>query len=191
MSKYPVSQFQPLLDFDGVLFDFNTAAKLANGITDLDNEPSHWDWNLDYNISNDQFWKNIESCGSDFYRDGSFYPWAWEIVEKVRDYGQLVIVTNGPTFVDGKIQRIKREFPDAHVILMTASLKHWMARPQFLLVDDKNENVCEFVQQGGMGILFPQPWNSAGGFVVPANRGSWFRAKIERIHNTVTKAVYA
>lgn len=37
--------------------------------------------------------------------------------------------------------------------------KSFLARPDTLLIDDKDENVEEFVAAGGQGILVPRPWN--------------------------------
>ena len=42
---------------------------------------------------------------------------------------------------------------------MLAGSKAQLARPDTLLIDDKDENIAEFVAAGGQGILVNRPWN--------------------------------
>lgn len=169
-----------LLDVDGVVLDFNSAAKRASFISDHE-EPTFWNWFEGYGISEKEFWDNVKLCGADFYGEMvEKYPWTDELVSLVRSYGELTFVTNGPTFVDGKIQRLSSDYPDAHIILMNRSDKHLLAASDRVLIDDKRENICEFVDTGGRGILFPQPWNGNGKYF--RDRMAYVRHRLQIVY---------
>ena len=44
--------------------------------------------------------------------------------------------------------------------IITQAPKHLLARPDVLLIDDKDENVDGFREAGGKGILINRPWNA-------------------------------
>lgn len=44
-------------------------------------------------------------------------------------------------------------------IIITQAPKHLLARPDTLLIDDKNENIDKFIEAGGRGLLVNRPWN--------------------------------
>jgi len=43
--------------------------------------------------------------------------------------------------------------------IITQAPKHLLARPNMLLIDDKDQNVDEFREAGGRALLVPRPWN--------------------------------
>lgn len=45
--------------------------------------------------------------------------------------------------------------------IITQAPKHLLARPDTLLIDDKDENVDGFRKAGGRALLVPRPWNHA------------------------------
>jgi len=45
--------------------------------------------------------------------------------------------------------------------IITQAPKHLLARPDTLLIDDKDENVDGFREAGGKALLVPRPWNRA------------------------------
>ena len=61
----------------------------------------------------------------------------------------------------GKLKWINKYLPtyNSRVILLTAP-KHFLAKPNTILIDDCDKNVEEFAAAGGMSYLTPQPWNS-------------------------------
>jgi hypothetical protein len=42
-----------------------------------------------------------------------------------------------------------------------------VAGPGKILIDDKNENIDEWEAAGGIGILYPRPWNRLAGNPLP------------------------
>lgn len=49
-------------------------------------------------------------------------------------------------------------------LIVTPAPKSLLAGPDTLLIDDKDENIAEFVAAGGQGILVPRPWNELHGW---------------------------
>ena len=84
------------------------------------------------------------------------------IVEKHAD--QVYIASypmDHPDAWVGKLHWINENMPayKTKLILMTAH-KEILARPDAILVDDRDDNIDKFVAAGGQGYLVPQPWNS-------------------------------
>jgi len=59
--------------------------------------------------------------------------------------------------------------------------KHFAATPDSLLVDDSEKNIDMWVAWGGVGLLFPCPWNSGRQMDDPME---YFKLFIDRRINT-------
>jgi 5'(3')-deoxyribonucleotidase len=61
----------------------------------------------------------------------------------------------------GKLWWINENMPayKTRVMLMTVH-KQILARPNTILIDDRDDNVDKFIAAGGEAYLIPQPWNS-------------------------------
>jgi 5'(3')-deoxyribonucleotidase len=61
----------------------------------------------------------------------------------------------------GKLHWVDEHLPGykSRLILMTAH-KQLLARPGAILIDDRDDNISQFIEAGGQGYLVPQPWNS-------------------------------
>ena len=61
----------------------------------------------------------------------------------------------------GKLWWVGENMPayKTKLLLMTAH-KHILARPDAVIIDDRDDNVDKFISAGGKGYLIPQPWNS-------------------------------
>jgi hypothetical protein len=44
--------------------------------------------------------------------------------------------------------------------MVTTAPKRLLAKPDHVLIDDKDSNVEEFIKDGGRAYMPPQPWNS-------------------------------
>ena len=60
--------------------------------------------------------------------------------------------------IDGKHAWRDRYFPEIPII--TTEVKYYLAAPDKLLIDDYDQNISQFVEYGGKGILLPRHWNS-------------------------------
>lgn len=61
--------------------------------------------------------------------------------------------------VPGKQKWIEDHFPDMRNNIIFTRAKKFLAGPGRILVDDKDQNIEEFEEAGGEGILVPRAWN--------------------------------
>ena len=69
--------------------------------------------------------------------------------------------TLDPDCLAGKLEWIQETMPSRfHRQFLFGPRKHFCARPDALLIDDRDKNVEDFRAHGGQAILMPRPWNS-------------------------------
>jgi len=130
-------------DMDGVITDFRRAYLNLTGI-DIGNEF--------YNDT--EFWTPINNAGIDFWvemewlSDGKIL---WNYIEKYTP-----IILSAPSNRDesrvGKQMWVKQELPGVHLYLRYAKHKIDFAEPNAVLIDDRIENIENWVNAGGIGI---------------------------------------
>ncbi len=159
------------LDMDGVIANFNQAF--------LDLLPSHnithddldeWEvWRTVGMKSNQELWDVINGQGSDWWANLKPYPWFVDMMVGLREIAPVILLSTPGWSADaakGKLQWIQQHFGFEYGDWIFTSLKHHMARPGTILVDDKPDNCRKFKNPygeptGGMSLLFPQPWNKS------------------------------
>lgn len=153
------------LDMDGVLVNFRKGVHDAFGkfydYATLSNKWTFWnDWDdvtleMVNHACNTKFWECLE-----WTKDGRNILLAiWKIFNSENIYllTDPVIGTGTHT---GKMLWIDAWLPEyVKRTIITQAPKHLLARPDTLLIDDKDENVDGFREAGGQGILVPRPWN--------------------------------
>jgi 5'(3')-deoxyribonucleotidase len=168
-----------LLDMDGVIADWFNATLGLYGIntTDLD-LPRPWEYAihtwiskyLKIPISNErligrvdvaaeqiQFWSHVVEP----------YNYTEALLERLAQYETDIFITTSterfsPLAYSQKVQWLDRYFPQLpRSKIMLGKAKYLMARRNHILIDDYDNNVDSFIEHGGKGILFPQPWNTA------------------------------
>jgi len=155
------------LDVDGVLANFR------KGIHEAFVKPYHYptlskkwtfwdDWpDVMFEMVNAvctiPFWQNLE-----WMHDGG------DILEIIRDKfnaDQIYLLTTPMPNVEsatGRWSWIREQLPEFYKrTIITQAPKHLLARPDTLLIDDKDENVDGFREAGGKALLIPRPWNRA------------------------------
>ena len=153
-----------LVDMDGVLVDFVTAAlRLHDRLEVLQDWPAgEWDMSEVMGISGPEFWGPIAEAGADFWATLEPYPWCDDLFELVESTGPWCILTSpsgDPFCAAGKIAWLQRRFGRGFRRFLIGPPKWVCARPDQLLIDDNDTNVDRFRERGGRAILFPQPWN--------------------------------
>lgn len=149
------------LDVDGVLADFASAAVRACGFPNL--VPSHWHFYEDMDLTADEMWDRIHADPL-FWENLPEYDWYEELVDMCLEAsgGNVTIVTHPADHPDswaGKHLWLKERAWTHEDVVMT-SQKHLLGGPGRVLIDDSEENVQKWSDAGGIGWLFPQPWNS-------------------------------
>lgn len=152
------------LDIDGVLANFRKGVHDAFGIpydySTLSDKWYFWeDWDKvtfeDVNAVCDKgFWQKLE-----WMHDGlKIFKTIFN--EFINDIYLLTTPMPHPESASGKILWVDKHVPvfNKHLII-TRAPKSLLAGPDRLLIDDKDQNIEEFITAGGQGILVPRPWN--------------------------------
>lgn len=154
-------------DLDGVIANFVEGAIEAADLPLTHDDVKEWDFFKPY-MSPEEFWGRVhaQSC---FWEDLPVYPWAHELVEALRSFGDVVYCSD-PTLDDesatGKIKWLKRYGfvrPGGRNFVLAAE-KWMLSREGTFLVDDSVRNCLHFSAWGdGVGTTFPQRWNDTFG----------------------------
>lgn len=132
------------VDLDGVLTDFNKGYRDLTGIDitgQFHDSPSFWD---PINNAGYDFWVNLE-----WTEDGKKL---WNYIKK---YNPEIL--SSPSKQEdsrvGKHDWVKKHLPDVHLILRSSSNKKEFATPTSILIDDREPNIEQWKEAGGIGIL--------------------------------------
>lgn len=155
------------LDMDDVLVHLNVKIAEALGLTE---EQLYEKWPPGVYQANDAFGcKSEEIWGRakedpEFWSHAPAYPWSHEIWKKCNSLAETFILTAPihsapelvPTCLSGKIKWIHQftgsERFDHYVMTRRKDL---CAKPNCLLIDDREVNCNAFVKAGGKALLFP------------------------------------
>ena len=153
-----------LVDMDGVLVDFVTAALRLHDRMDVrENWPAGtWDFPTVLGISAREFWRPIHEAGAEFWASLAPYSWCDELLSLIAESQHWSILTSpcsDPYCSAGKIIWLQQRFGRGFRDFLVGPPKWLCARPDQLLIDDNDSNVEQFRARGGRAILFPQPWN--------------------------------
>lgn len=154
-SPKPVEEIKLFLDMDGVLTDFTAACEKLGG-------------NMMFLYSNDRelFWKKITSAGIEFWSEMSWMPGGQELHSFLRSSGLCPTILSalpGPerkkalfNAREGKIKWLRKELGSSYAeaaILCYRPEKALQSGISRVLIDDNSENIREWKEAGGIGIL--------------------------------------
>ncbi len=160
------------VDLDGVLADF------FGGVCDLigvvPRPPTSFNGIADsFGLTDENLWKQIDCAGSRFWSGLKPYGWNEELLgicQQVAPDG--VYIATSPSWhgssASGKIEWMTRHFaaPGEHFReFVIGTHKHLLAHPRAMLIDDSPKQIEAWIAAGGIGVTWPQPWNSGGDFV--------------------------
>lgn len=164
------------VDLDGVIKSFVLPAMAWHGAA-LPSEayyPVEYPWDILgatnhirasrglYRLSASAFW---DSFDYDFWFGLEMYDEAGWFLQMLDFVGEVYFATS-PTLsgecVAGKFDWVKKHFPDRLRNLYIGAAKEGFAKPGTILIDDRNENVDNFIACGGRAFLVPRPWNRGG-----------------------------
>lgn len=163
------------LDMDGVFVNFlgglHKALSVPYNYDPYPYEKGKWNMLTDIRGFDDipaTFKECDDCCTWDFWR---FLEWMHDGRKILRaisnrfDANQIYLLTTPMPNIEsasGKMMWVRDKLPVylKHTII-TQAPKHLLARPDTLLIDDKDENVDGFREAGGKALLVPRPWNRA------------------------------
>jgi 5'(3')-deoxyribonucleotidase len=156
-------------DMDGVLADFDSSAPKNSQAL---NHPSESMTDTEKQAKR-QFWQTIEQ-NKNFWRDIPLFPGIKDVLKSAQTKGELFVLTKTPGakhFIGGqdyvnfvtkeKIDWILKNMPeffDEKHIIVCDGKKGALIKPteNDILVDDRAENITEWEQHNGRGILFDE-----------------------------------
>ena len=173
------------LDMDGIITDF------VGGVCRVLNKPNPYpELTRDYTFWN--AWPEISTkdvdavCNQDFWHHLEWIYDGRDTLRAIKDtlgLEKMYLVTypmpnmESPT---GKWLWVRDNLPSyLKRTIITQASKSFLARPDALLIDDKNENIEEFVAAGGQGLLVPRHWNR--GYKQVDNTANVVRKYLEKL----------
>jgi 5'(3')-deoxyribonucleotidase len=112
-------------------------------------------------ITIDDFWGRI-NASPDFWETIPAYPHAQEMYRQLGEIAPVTILSSpsrSPAACSGKLTWLHRHLGE-DVDFMFGASKWLLAKPQHLLIDDRESNTVKFIEHGGHAIAHPQLWNS-------------------------------
>lgn len=162
-----------LLDMDEVLADFVGGACREWGVLKEHLYAVEWPTFsiegalsklLSRKLTMEQFWEPINGNPM-FWHQLEPLPWAFRLVEHVRSLTDDWYVVTSPSqcqnCISGKKWWLSTHLPGDVGRMVPTHHKHLFAKPNVVLVDDRESTVLRFREEGGQAILWPHPGNSA------------------------------
>jgi cytidyltransferase-like protein len=138
-------QYKIYCDMDGVLVDFEDGYKRLTG---KDIKGNHVKGDGD-------FWQPITDAGVKFWAGLKWMPDGKELWSYIKSYNPEIL--SAPSREEsskiGKHVWIKNNIPGVKLILRSAERKQELAEPNAILIDDRKDNIEQWINAGGIGIL--------------------------------------
>jgi hypothetical protein len=160
------------VDYDSVLVSFEKAAfKLFDREYNEDDYPEVIDIADALDVSKKEFWSAVDAAGVSFWAYLEKYEWSDNLILLVQEYCNknntdwriLSAPSLNSSCAAGKVESFQHHFGYhfRKYILAPAADKPLLCRSSNdILIDDRESTILSWREQGGLGILFPQPWNS-------------------------------
>lgn len=136
---------------DGVLTDFSDAYFKLTGV-DLTGK----------HLNDEKFWNPINNAGYDFWVNMEWMPDGKELWGVIGKHNPTIL--SAPSRSNdsrvGKFDWLKRELPGVPLILRSAKRKREFAASNHILIDDREDNIQGWIDDGGEGILHTSAKNT-------------------------------
>ena len=139
--------YKIFLDMDGVLVDFDQQFQELTGMMPRAFEAKH---------GSKGFWEAIETAGVGFWRGMEWMPGGEALYNRVSkfDHALLSSPSRSETSKIGKRLWRRDKTPNTKLILSRSYLKKNYAAPNHILIDDREDNIQQWRDAGGIGILY-------------------------------------
>tara|TARA_Y100000310_G_C20563128_1_gene754078 strand:+ start:306 stop:881 length:576 start_codon:yes stop_codon:yes gene_type:complete len=169
------------LDIDGVIVDFvGGALKAHRRKLDYSQHKGEYDMCKLLDMTPEEFWSKLDDPL--FWIELEIYDGFYKFWEEIYELDQEIYLLSSPSRAvssyAGKYvwyqQNIYKGCKSSGVKppkLILTSQKHLLAAPDRILIDDNDRNVEAWRKAGGIGLQFPQYWNSSHKFAdLPTGR---------------------
>ena len=154
---------QVFLDIDWIFVDFDEGVRQRYN---PDWFPTSWSIPYkEFGTTFESFWEDLDDA-----KFWSALPWSKDgkrIIALVEPFKPTILTAAFLVgAVAGKFAWLKREYPDVMkdgqrrvLIANGKEAKRAIASPGKVLIDDNETSIDEWEAAGGIGILYPRPWN--------------------------------
>ena len=142
-----VRDYKIFLDMDGVLVDFDEQFKELTGQYPKDYEATH---------TIEEFWDEIDNAGVGFWRGMKWMPGGEALYNRTSQFDHVLLSSPSRSEVSkiGKHLWRRDKTPNTKLILSRSYLKKNYAAPNHILIDDRESNIKQWRDAGGIGILY-------------------------------------
>jgi hypothetical protein len=138
-------QYKIFVDMDGVLVDFEDGYERLTGKNIKGNHVK----------GDTDFWQPITDAGIKFWAGLKWMPDGKELWSYIKPYNPKIL--SAPSREEsskiGKHVWVKNNISDTKLILRSAERKQELAEPNAILIDDREDNIQQWKDAGGIGIL--------------------------------------
>ena len=142
-----VMDYKIYLDMDGVLVDFDQQFKDLTGMMPREFESKH---------GSTGFWEAIDKAGVGFWRGMSWMPGGEALYNRASQFDHELLSSPSRSELSKIGKRLWRrdKTPNTKLTLSRSYLKKNYAAPNHILIDDREDNIQQWRDAGGIGILY-------------------------------------
>ena len=142
-----VMDYKIYLDMDGVLVDFDQQFKDLTGMMPREFEAKH---------GSTGFWEAIDKAGVGFWRGMSWMPGGEALYNRASQFDHELLSSPSRSELSKIGKRLWRrdKTPSTKLTLSRSYLKKNYAAPNHILIDDREDNIQQWRDAGGIGILY-------------------------------------
>jgi len=142
-----VMDYKIFLDMDGVLVNFDQQFQELTGMMPREFESKY---------SSDKFWEEIDGAGVGFWRGMKWMPGGEALYNRASQHDHALLSSPSRSEVSKIGKRLWRrdKTPDTKLILARSYNKRKYAAPNHILIDDREDNIQQWKDAGGIGILY-------------------------------------
>jgi predicted kinase len=138
-------QYKVYCDMDGVLVDFE------RGYNDLTGKQTP---GVDSTYDKNDFWSAITKAGAKFWAELNWMSDGQQLWNYIKQYSPKLLTapSREQSSEIGKQEWINNNLPSTPVIFKQAKDKKDLAEPNAILIDDRKDNIQQWIDAGGIGI---------------------------------------
>jgi len=142
-----VMDYKIYLDMDGVLVDFDQQFKDLTGMMPREFEAKY---------GSTGFWEAIDKAGVGFWRGMSWMPGGEALYNRASQFDHELLSSPSRSELSKIGKRLWRrdKTPSTKLTLSRSYLKKNYAAPNHILIDDREDNIQQWRDAGGIGILY-------------------------------------
>ncbi len=142
-----VMDYRIFLDMDGVLVDFDQQFKDLTGMMPREFESKY---------STEEFWEKIDSAGVGFWRGMKWMPGGEALYNRAAQHDHFLLSSPSRSEISKIGKRLWRrdKTPNTKLYLARSYNKRKFAAPNHILIDDREDNIQQWRDAGGIGILY-------------------------------------